>query len=156
MYDRQRLADVPRGKTSKGDYAGNFYDLYLQSASGLFALSTETFDYVPPPTLTYVSPASGPEAGYQPVEIVGTNLNGVTAVDFGTIPGTIDADPKYRSQDSSTELWVVSPSGASVVGTTANPVDVYVTTPGGTTVPPITDQGDPGQYTTSRPPTSRA
>ena len=44
----------------------------------------------PPPTVTGVSPASGPAAGGTSVTVSGTNLTGATAVDFGTAPGHLD------------------------------------------------------------------
>ncbi len=74
---------------------------------------------VPAPTLTGISPASGPAAGGTTVTISGTNLENATGVSFGGTSVKIGSD-------SSTQITVTSPAG------TAGPVNVTVTTPGGT------------------------
>ena len=48
--------------------------------------NTLSFDYMTPPTVTAVSPNSGPASGGTSVLVSGTNLAGVTAVDFGGVP----------------------------------------------------------------------
>jgi len=60
------------------------------------------------------------------VTVTGTNLNGATAVDFGTTPGTITAD-------SSTSVTATSPAGTGTV-------DVTVATPTGVSPPVAADQ----------------
>ena len=73
-----------------------------------------------PPTVTGVSPSSGPTAGGTSVTVTGTNLTGASAVDFGTAnPGT------SISAVTATSLTVTSPAGTGTV-------DVTVTTPNGT------------------------
>ncbi|WP_086685970.1 IPT/TIG domain-containing protein [Streptomyces pseudogriseolus] len=74
----------------------------------------------PAPTITAVSPSTGPAAGGTQVTITGTDLSGATSVTFGDTAGT------ELTVESSTELTVTSP--ASTAGTK----DVVVTTPGGT------------------------
>ena len=73
-----------------------------------------------PPTVTSITPTSGPAAGGTTVTITGNNLSGATAASFGGVPGTI-------LTNSNTSITVTSPAGA--VGTT---VPVTVTTPSGT------------------------
>jgi len=72
------------------------------------------------PTVTVISPTSGTTAGGTPVTIIGTNLNGATAVTFGGAAAT------GVSVVSPTQITAITPVHA--VGT----VPVVVTTPGGT------------------------
>ena len=78
------------------------------------------FNYVGAPTVTSVSPNSGPTAGGTSVTITGTNFNGATAVTFGGTAAT------GITVESATSITATTPVGA--VGA----VDVAVTTPGGT------------------------
>ncbi len=73
----------------------------------------------PAPTVTGVSPSSGPAAGATSVTITGTNLTGATAVKFGT---TASGSFTFNS---ATQITATSPAGSGKV-------DVTVTTPGGT------------------------
>ena len=50
--------------------------------------SADQFTYVAPPTVTAVSPISGPITGGSLVTITGTNFTGATAVDFGSTEAT--------------------------------------------------------------------
>ncbi|WP_456791499.1 IPT/TIG domain-containing protein [Bradyrhizobium sp. USDA 4506] len=84
-------------------------------------VSPGRFSYVGAPTVTSLSPTSGPEAGGTVVTISGTNLANASAVTFGTSAARITAN-------SATSLTVTSPAGSGVV-------DVTVTTPGGTVSP---------------------
>ena len=72
-----------------------------------------------PPTVSNVSPASGPTAGGTSLTITGTNLTGASAV---TVGGTAATSVVV---DSATQITATTPAGA--VGT----VDVVVTTPAG-------------------------
>ncbi len=82
--------------------------------------SSVTFTYVPPPTISAINPNQGPAKGGTQVSIVGTNLTGATGVMFGNVAAT------SFSASSSTAATAVSPAG------TAGPVNVRITTPGGT------------------------
>jgi len=73
-----------------------------------------------PPSVTGISPASGPTTGGTSVTITGTGLSGATAVNFGNTPAT------SFIVNSDTSITAISPSGPP--GTVA----VTVTTPGGT------------------------
>lgn len=87
------------------------------------------------PTITRVSPAVGRTAGGQSVTITGANLTGATAVWFGGAPAA------FSVLDDG-HLAVNSPAGY------AGPVDVTVTTPGGTSAVTTSDR-----YTYVRRPT---
>jgi hypothetical protein len=82
------------------------------------------------PTVTGVSPNSGPAAGGQDVTVTGSGFTGTTAVSFGT------AAAPNLAVASDTQLTVTSPPGA------AGTVDVTVTTPAGTSA-----TTPAGQYT---------
>ncbi len=80
-----------------------------------------TFTYDPVPTVTKVTPSSGPTGGGTAVTLTGTGfVAGATTVTFGGVAGTT------VHVTSATKLTVKSPSHPS--GT----VTVLVTTPGGT------------------------
>ncbi len=84
--------------------------------SGSGAWKSQIATYRVQPTVTSVSPTSGPAAGGNTVTINGTALSGTTAVSFNGTPGT------GISILNSTEITVTAP--AHVAGT----VDVTVTT----------------------------
>ena len=81
-----------------------------------------TFSAPPVPTVTGVSPSSGPTTGGTPVTVTGTGFTGATVVKFGTTAGT------GLVVNSSTSISIISPAEAAAT------VDVTVTTPGGTSV----------------------
>ena len=85
-----------------------------------------------PPTVTSISPTSGPTAGGTSVTITGTNLTGATAVDFGTTAAT------SVTVNSATSVTATSPAGTGTV-------NVTVTTPNGTST------GTAGQFTYNAP-----
>ena len=71
------------------------------------------------PTVTSISPNSGPPAGGTSVTITGANFTGATAVKFGS------ANATSFTVNSATSITATSPAGSGTV-------DVTVTTPGGT------------------------
>jgi hypothetical protein len=73
----------------------------------------------PPPAVLEVDPSSGPEAGGTSVTITGTSLRSTSAVKFGS------TDATSFTVNSDTSITAVSPAGTG-------PVDVTVTTRGGT------------------------
>jgi hypothetical protein len=89
--------------------------------------SVDQFSYVLPPTVTSVSPAVGTEAGGTEVTVTGTNLNEVTAVDFGLSPAS------FFFVNNEGSLTAVSPPGTGTV-------DVTVTAFGGTSLTSFADQ----------------
>ena len=106
-------------------------DVRVTTAGGTSATSSgDQFTYVgpppPAPTVTGVSPATGPAAGGTGVTITGTNFSGATAVNFGATATT------YTVTDA-THIAATSPAGAGLV-------DVTVTTAGGTSATSSADQ----------------
>ncbi|MEO5974866.1 MAG: IPT/TIG domain-containing protein [Ilumatobacteraceae bacterium] len=85
---------------------------------------TSTFTYIGIPTISAISPSSGPADGGTTVTITGTNLSGTTSVTFGGTAGT------SISNVSATSVTVVTPTKA------AGAVDVILITPGGTATSP--------------------
>jgi hypothetical protein len=79
------------------------------------------------PIVSGLSPSSGLVTGGTTVTIMGTNLSGATAVEFGSTAGTIILD-------SATEIEATSPAQA------AGTVDVTVVTPIGTSATSPADQ----------------
>jgi hypothetical protein len=98
------------------------------------ATTTNQFTYLGAPTVTSISPPSGPPAGNYQVIISGTSLTGVNAVKFGTTPAT---DFTYNS--ATQQITATVPAGV-------NTVDVTVTTSLGTSA--INRPGDQFTYTT--------
>ncbi|MDR3517445.1 MAG: IPT/TIG domain-containing protein [Azospirillaceae bacterium] len=94
------------------------------------------YKIVPSPTITGISPATGPTAGGTSVTITGTNFTGATAVKFST------ASAASFSVVSATSITATSPAGS------AGAVDVTVTTPGGTST---TSTADKFTYIASAP-----
>ncbi len=115
-------------------------DVTVTTAGGTSATTAaDRFTYQsPPPQVTMISPTSGPAAGGTPVTVTGTNLNGATAVDFGTVPAS-------GFSCASTSCSVSSPSHQP------GQVDVTVTTAGGTSATTAADR-----FTYQSPPPSRA
>ena len=106
-------------------------DVTVTAPDGTSAVSpADQFTYtnvIPPPTLTGVTPVTGPVGGGNAVTVTGTSLGSATAVDFGPgNPGTITAD-------SATSVTATAPAGTGTV-------DVTVTTPTGTTTPTAADR----------------
>jgi len=89
---------------------------------------TANFAPVAPPTVTSVSPSTGPIAGGTSVTITGTGFTGATAVNFGATAAT------SFTVNSATSITATSPAGA------AGTVDITVTTAGGTSATSAADQ----------------
>jgi hypothetical protein len=87
----------------------------LKYTSG-YSLNTPTL-----PTVSGLSPSTGPASGGTPVTITGTGFTGATMVRFGAAAGT------SLTIISPTKITVISPSGTGTV-------NVTVTTPGGTSI----------------------
>ena len=81
--------------------------------------AADDFTYVPAPTVTNLSPTSGPDVGGTSVVITGTNLTGASAVTFGGI------NASGYTVDSATQITATAPTHA------AGLADVRVTTLGG-------------------------
>ena len=123
-------ADSATSLTATAPAGTGTVDVTVTTPDGTSATSSaDQFTYTvvqPPPTVTGISPVTGPAGGGTSVTVTGTNLNGATAVDFGSTPGTITAD-------SSTSVTATSPAGTGTV-------DVTVATPTGVSPPVAADQ----------------
>ncbi len=106
---------LPEGSTVFSENGSAFVISYRADGGDAVVLTTLT----PAPVITGISPASGPAAGGTEVVIVGANLAGVTAVDFGTVQVT-----SFVSV-TDTSIFVMSPPGS-------NAVPMTVVTPEGT------------------------
>jgi hypothetical protein len=110
-------------------------DVSVTTPAGKSAISpADQFTYVAVPTVTGVSPNSGPTVGGSLVTITGTNLLDATAVDFGTTAVT------SFSSDTASQIIVLSPAGTGTV-------DVTVVTPAGTSA---TSSADRFSYVSSQ------
>ncbi|MCX7293685.1 IPT/TIG domain-containing protein, partial [Janthinobacterium sp.] len=103
-------------------------DVRVTTSGGTSATgAADQFTYVAVPTVTSLSPASGPIAGGSTVTISGTNFSGATAVTFG---GTAAIGFPVNS---ATQITATAPAGSGTV-------DVRVTTIGGTSATSANDQ----------------
>jgi uncharacterized protein YhjY with autotransporter beta-barrel domain len=121
--------------TATGNYTFSLrYDDNTTSSQGpgvqYFAAQNVTVNIVaiPAPTVTSITPTSGPTAGGTMVAITGTNFTGATAVRFGATNATSFV------VINATSITATAPAGS--VGT----YDVTVTTPGGTSATSAADQ----------------
>ena len=112
--------------------AGNV-DVSVTTPGGT-AIRPEAFTFIPEPAILSVAPPSGPDSGGDTVVITGTGFTGATAVTFDLPAAT------SFTVDTDTQITAVTPPHA------AGPVDVRVTTPGGTAIAS-------GAYTYVAPPT---
>ncbi len=93
----------------------------------------------PAPTVTGITPASGPSAGGTSVTLRGTNLTGASEVDFGAMPASA------FTVNSATSITVTAPPGSGTVdatvvtagGTSATSANDQFTFTGGTLVPTV-------------------
>ena len=114
-------------------------DVRVTTASGSSATSAaDQFTYVQAPTVTAISPTSGPSTGGTTVTITGANFSGATMVTFGAGAATA------FTVNSATQITAIAPAGNGTV-------DVRVTTTGGTSA---TSAGD--QFTYSSAPIAGA
>ena len=103
-------------------------DVRVTTAGGTSATSAaDQFTYVNAPTVSAVSPSSGPRTGGTTVVLTGTNFAGTTAVTFGATAAT------GFTVNSATQITATAPAGAGTV-------DVRVTTTGGTSATSAADR----------------
>ena len=92
------------------------------------AASADRFTYVAPPSVSGVSPSSGPAAGGSRVTVTGSGFLAVKEVLFGTVVGS------GLTVESSSEIQVTAPAGS------AGQVDIRVVTAYGTSAIDAADQ----------------
>ena len=103
-------------------------DIVVDTAAGDSVISQlDQFTYVAAPTISGVSPASGPVAGGTTVTITGTGFTGATAVYFGTNRAT-----NFAINPAGTQITATSPAAAGTV-------NITVATAGGTSALVIAD-----------------
>ncbi|WP_219993581.1 S-layer homology domain-containing protein [Paenibacillus pabuli] len=90
--------------------------------------AADQYTYIAMPTITSMSPTSGPTTGGTTVTLTGTNLTDATAVKFGATEAT------SYTVNSETSITATAPAGS------AGTVDVTVTTPGGTSTTSAANQ----------------
>ena len=122
----QIVATAPAG-------AAGTVDVTVTTAAGTsIANAGDKFTYVGSgplaPSVSAVSPASGPTGGGNSVTITGGNLSGATAVAFGSV-----AAPAFVV-NSASQITATAPAG------NAGTVDVTVTNAGGTSATSVADQ----------------
>ncbi|MFG2533013.1 Ig-like domain repeat protein [Streptomyces sp. NPDC048516] len=91
--------------------------VYVTTVGGVS--NRQLYTYVAAPSVSGVSPSTGPIAGGTTLVVTGTGLSQVTAVTVGGLPAV-----SFRAY-SDTLLLVVTPPG------TPGPADLVITTPGG-------------------------
>jgi hypothetical protein len=128
-------------------HASGAVNVFVETPGGKSATSSaDVYDYLPPPSVSAVSPSAGPTAGGNTVTITGTGFAAGDTVDFGT---SASSKVSYVSLD---ELRAVAPAGSS--GT----VDITVTSPDGTETSPTSPADaytyDPAPSVTGVDPTS--
>jgi len=105
-------------------------DIVVTTANGTSAITAaDQYTYVPSPTVTSISPTSGPEAGGTTVTISGSNFDPTpdnNTVTFGTTQATVTGG-------SSSSLTVTAPAGTGTV-------DVTVVAIGGTSATSAADR----------------
>ena len=112
--------DFPYGITS--GYDGALW--FTNRDNSIGRITTPNND----PTVTSISPTSGPQGGGTTVTITGTDFTGATKVAFGPLAAT------SYTVVSSTEITAVSPAQA------ASTRNIFVTTPSGTSAGVAADQ----------------
>ena len=110
-------------------HADGTVDVTVTNPAGTSAAVTaDQFTYTAAvPTVTAVSPATGPSGGGTTVTITGTGFSDATGVSFGSVAATDVADV------TATEMTALAPAGSGVV-------DVTVTNPAGTSAVSAADQ----------------
>jgi hypothetical protein len=119
----------PTSITAVSPVGSGTVNVTVVAPSGSSATATaDQFVYIAnPPTVTGISPATGPAAGGTSVTITGTNFTSASTVNFGSTPAT------NVTVVSATSITAVSPAGAGAV-------DITVVTPGGPSATSSADQ----------------
>jgi len=131
---RSPFSEHPLIATAPAHPAG-VVDVRVVTAGGTSATSSaDHFTYYATPTVTGLSPSTGPDSGGTTVTITGANFTGATDVHFAGMPAT------SFTVVSATTITTVSPLY------TPGTVPVTVTTPGGTS-----DTGSASQFTYTSP-----
>jgi hypothetical protein len=132
VSDTQITATAPAGTGT--------VDVTVTTPGGTSTTSpADRFTYIPPPTVTAVSPSSGPAAGGTSVTIAGSGFAGATGVHFGSTAAT------SFTVGSDAQITATAPAGTGTV-------DVTVITPNGTSATSAADQFTYNPTATGSPP----
>ncbi|MEV7520389.1 IPT/TIG domain-containing protein [Streptomyces sp. NPDC091371] len=127
---------TPTSCTAAAPAGTGSVDVRATTPGGTSAVSpADRYTYIPVPVLTSLSPSAGTTDGGTVVTVNGTGLGGATSLTFG--PG----NPAGGLSCTATTCTATAPAHA------AGPVDVQVTTPGGTSA-----AVGAGRYTYQLPP----
>ncbi|MFE2166835.1 IPT/TIG domain-containing protein [Streptomyces sp. NPDC059447] len=127
---------TPTSCTATAPAGSGTVDVQATTPSGTSApTAADRFTYIPVPVVTSLSPSTGTTDGGTVVTVGGTGLGGATSLTFG--PG----NPAGNLSCTATTCTATAPAHA------AGPVDVQVTTPGGTSAVAAA-----GRYTYQLPP----
>jgi heme/copper-type cytochrome/quinol oxidase subunit 2 len=111
--------------TTAPAHAAGKVDVVVTNSDSQSATLAQSFTYaLPAPTISGVSPATGPTTGLTPVTITGTNFQSGAAVTFGSRPAT---NVTVVNATSITALTPLGPTSAQLA------VNVVVTNPDATT-----------------------
>ena len=115
--------------TSPAGSAGVAHVVVATEGGASTSSAADQFTYVTPPAVSSISPAYGQVTGGTSVTITGTGFSGATAVNFGTMAGTI-----VSVSTDGTSLVATSPAGS------AGGVHITVVTPFATSATSSADQ----------------
>jgi hypothetical protein len=82
------------------------YDMNIEFVAGLLLITS------PPPTVSGMTPTSGPQAGGGNIVISGTNLSDVTSIRFGSV---VIPNTSFVVNGDGTEISLVAPAGTGNV-----------------------------------------
>ena len=116
--------------TGGGAEAGTFYLFVTTPAGTSEARPHAEFTYDPVPVVSKVSPNAGPKSGGTSITITGTGFVPGATVAIGQGNGTTGAIAATVTSISSTTITATTGGGAE-----AGTFNLYVTTPGGTSIP---------------------
>jgi IPT/TIG domain/Divergent InlB B-repeat domain len=112
-------------KVKAPSHGAGAVDVIVTTPGGATANSAaDDYTYFGQPAVTSLSPAKGPTAGGNLIEITGLRLSEASKVDFGSVE--VACPSASCTLESATKIKVSAPAHA------AGTVDVRVTTPGGT------------------------
>jgi hypothetical protein len=122
-FDTQAVTVVNRADNAitvtTPPHAAGAVDVTVTNPTGRSMTATSAFTYIAPPTITSVSPSTGPTAGGTRVTILGSDFHNDAEVTFDGSPASV------LDRDASTGITVSTPSHP------AGSVDVLVTNPDG-------------------------
>jgi len=126
--------DSPTSITAVSPPGKGVVEVTVLNAAGMSPGGPDSrFTYLEPPTVTALSPKSGPVAGKTTVTITGTGFTGVTAVTFGATPAsevTVHSSKSITALAPADAVGMVNVQVTTAIGTSeASAHNVYKYTP---------------------------